>query len=129
MARMKVDTPRQEARVLPFQRPGPADVQQKGPSPVSPASLQAPAAGLERYERPEGADDDYRHRMIVNATVLAVCALLGAAGIWVAISIADLRRNQDCVLAGRKNCAGLSIPSGANLIGEQKAAPKPLPAN
>jgi hypothetical protein len=30
--------------------------------------------------------------------------VLAIAGGWLAIQIADLRKNQDCVLSGRTNC-------------------------
>jgi hypothetical protein len=33
-----------------------------------------------------------------------------AAGIWLAMSIADLRKTQDCVLMGRPDCARISSP-------------------
>ena len=32
-----------------------------------------------------------------------------AIGIWLAMSIADLRRTQDCVLMGLRNCARISV--------------------
>ena len=124
MKRITINTNDQNARVVPFRRRNGADIRHGSESPIGPAGREPLTTGLERYERPDGTDDDYRHRMLVNVAALAVCLLLGAAGIWVAISIADLRRNQDCVLAGRKNCAGLSIPSGAGLIGEDQAASK-----
>ena len=42
--------------------------------------------------------------MFVNAAAfLFVLALIGA-GLWLADSMAELRRNQDCVLAGHRNC-------------------------
>ena len=47
---------------------------------------------------------EYRHRMAVNAAVaLLVLALIGIA-IWLADTMADMRRNQDCVLSGRRGC-------------------------
>ena len=42
--------------------------------------------------------------MIVNVcTFLFVAALIGA-GLWLADTMASLRRNQDCALAGHRNC-------------------------
>ena len=32
-----------------------------------------------------------------------------AVGIWLAISIADLRKTQDCILMGRRDCARISV--------------------
>ena len=31
-------------------------------------------------------------------------------GIWLAVSIADLRKTQDCVLMGRRDCARIAVP-------------------
>jgi hypothetical protein len=54
--------------------------------------------------------DEFRHRMLTNLAAFVFTAALTAAGIWLAISIAELRQTQDCVLAGHQNCAPL-IPS------------------
>jgi hypothetical protein len=43
--------------------------------------------------------------MLVNIAALAFTVLLALAGGWLAIQIAEMRRNQDCVLSGRRNCA------------------------
>jgi hypothetical protein len=84
-----------ERRVVRFRR---------GPAGTRPA-ISPPQAmnDLAKFER--GSEiDDYRHRMIVNtAAFLFVIALIGA-GVWLADSMASLRRNQDCVLAGHRNC-------------------------
>jgi hypothetical protein len=40
----------------------------------------------------------------------AFCLLLVAIGVWLASSIAEMRRNQDCVLSGRRNCANVMVP-------------------
>lgn len=62
-----------------------------------------------KYERRAGEPDDYRHRMLVNVLGFVFSLLLIATGIWLATKIAELRRDQDCVLAGRRNCAQISI--------------------
>jgi len=81
-----------EQRVLRFRR-RPADAPLEGP----------PVADLAKYERGEDADD-YRHRMVVNAAAfLFVLGLIGA-GLWLADTMAQMRRNQDCVLSGRRGC-------------------------
>lgn len=54
--------------------------------------------------------DEFRHRMLTNLAAFVFTAGLTAAGIWLAISIAELRQAQDCALAGHLNCAPL-IPS------------------
>lgn len=68
------------------------------------------ANDLSRFESAHGEPDDYRHRMLANAAAAAFTAVLMAAGIWLAIKIADLRSAQDCVLMGRRDCAHLSTP-------------------
>ncbi|MDE2330105.1 MAG: hypothetical protein KGK16_04905 [Bradyrhizobium sp.] len=67
---------------------------------------------LSRYERPRKEPDDFRHRMLANIAALAFTVALTAIGIWLAMSIADLRRNQDCVLMGRRDCVHIATPSG-----------------
>jgi hypothetical protein len=66
-----------------------------------------------RYERRPEEPDDFRHRMLANLAALAFTVALTAIGIWLAMSIAELRKNQDCVLMGRRDCAQIShIPRG-----------------
>jgi hypothetical protein len=68
----------------------------------------SPVKTMRHYES-NGDDDDYRHRMAVNAAAFAACVGLVTLGLWLAIKMADFRRDQDCVLAGRLNCAQVSV--------------------
>ena len=54
-------------------------------------------------------DDNYRHRMMVNLAALGFTAVLAVAGVWLVMQLADLRKNQDCVLSGRRNCAPIDV--------------------
>ena len=84
-----------EHRVVPFRRQGSLfSLRRPQPSPVQ---------DLEKFERTEG-EDDYRHRMMMNAMAVGVTILLIAGGIWIANSMALMRKNQDCVLSGKRNC-------------------------
>jgi hypothetical protein len=58
---------------------------------------------LAKYHRDETADD-YRHRMLVNGAALLFVIVLIGIGIWLADTMAHMRRNQDCVLSGRRGC-------------------------
>jgi hypothetical protein len=80
----------------------------------TPNTITSPAANdLSRYERPRDEGDDFRHRMLANVAALAFTVALTAIGIWLAVSIADLRKTQDCVLMGRRDCARISVmPQG-----------------
>ena len=76
-------------------------------------NTQPAANDLSRYERPRDEGDDFRHRMLANVAALAFTVALTAIGIWLAVSIADLRKTQDCVLMGRRDCARISVtPQG-----------------
>ncbi len=65
---------------------------------------------LSRYERNRDQPDDFRQRMLANVAAFAFTVALTAIGIWLAMSIADLRKTQDCVLMGRRDCARISTP-------------------
>ena len=69
-----------------------------------------PAQDLSRFER-SGESDDYRHRMRTNIAAGLFTVMLIGFGVWLAISIADLRRTQDCILYGRRDCAAMPHPS------------------
>ena len=71
---------------------------------------QDPTRDLSRFERAQEEPDEFRHRMLANVAALAFTVALTAIGIWLAISIADLRKAQDCVLMGRRDCAQISTP-------------------
>jgi hypothetical protein len=67
--------------------------------------------GLGKYERDE-RPDDYRHRMIVNMVAFLFVIFLVCVGYWLADTMARLRKDQDCVLSGRRGCSpvGIEIP-------------------
>jgi hypothetical protein len=68
-----------------------------------------PTDDLAKYERAE-TEDDYRHRMRMNLLALVVTILLVVAGIWIADTIAEMRKSQDCFLSGRRNCTPINAP-------------------
>jgi hypothetical protein len=47
--------------------------------------------------------------MMVNVAALAFTIMLSIIGVWLASHIADMRRNQDCVLTGQRNCARIDV--------------------
>ena len=69
----------------------------------------SPVADLKKYERPE-TPQEYRHRMVVNGLGLAATALLIVVGLWIADTMAQMRKNQDCVLSGRRCCTPVEAP-------------------
>jgi hypothetical protein len=71
---------------------------------------KAEPGDLSRYEQVRDEPDDFRQRMLANVAALAFTVALTAVGIWLAMSIAELRSTQDCVLMGRRDCAHISTP-------------------
>ena len=68
----------------------------------------APVADLTKYEQGESSDD-YRHRMMTNVAGIVIAVLLIVAGIWIADTMASMRKNQDCVLSGRRGCTPVEV--------------------
>jgi len=96
--------PPDEHRVLEFRR------RATGQPPKQPQTIETPPADdLSRYQVPRDPDD-FRPRMLANIAAFAFTIALIAVGIWLAASIADMRRTQDCVLMGRRDCARISTP-------------------
>jgi hypothetical protein len=48
--------------------------------------------------------------MKMNVLAAAVTAALIVGGIWIAETMAQMRKNQDCVLAGRPACTPINVP-------------------
>ena len=69
-----------------------------------------PVAPIDHYAHKGNDSDDFRHRMIANVLAFVFVAALIAAAIWLADSILTMRKNQDCGLQGRKNCAPIDAP-------------------
>lgn len=70
----------------------------------------SPVNDLAKFERGDEADD-YRHRMRVNVAAFVFVLLLIGAGLWLAETMAELRKNEDCVLSGRRGCAPVEVPT------------------
>ncbi len=91
-------------RVVPFRRRGAASGSGYGwrrwpaigPQPTLPPDLAKFEGG--------GQEDDYRHRMLVNVAAVVFTIVLAGTGAWLAMTLADMRKNQDCYLSGRRNC-------------------------
>jgi hypothetical protein len=91
-----------DRRVLSFRR--------RGTLPAHHPPQPSPVEDLGRYERPpDDGPDDYRHRMITNGLAAIAVVLLVAAGWWIADTMAQMRKNQDCVLSGRRGCTPVPV--------------------
>jgi len=74
------------------------------------SAKDSPVADLTRYDRGSEEDEDYGHRMKMNALAALVLILLIAGGMWLFDTMAELRRTQDCILSGQTNCAPVATP-------------------
>ncbi len=90
------------ARILSFRRGVPARSPQSGAAP-----------DLARYER-DDQPDDYRHRMMVNLAAFVFIIMLIGAGYWLFDTMARMRKDQDCVLTGRRGCSPVHVDSSGN---------------
>jgi hypothetical protein len=97
-----------DGRVIRFRPRGAAPGGWRWPLTRTRAS-DPPVADLAKYEQAKG-EDDYRHRMTMNVLALVVTSFLVVTGVWLAVSIAEMRKNQDCYLQGGRNCNQLLIP-------------------
>jgi hypothetical protein len=77
----------------------------------TPTTAPPPLDDLAKYEQSDEADD-YRHRMIVNIVAFVFVIGLIGAGLWLADTMARMRRNQDCVLSGRAGCTPVEVTKG-----------------
>ncbi len=78
--------------------------------PEPPRDEPQPVDDLARYEQEQDEPIDYRNRMLMNVIALAVVVLLVGVGVWLADTIAELQKDQDCILQGRVNCAPVELP-------------------
>jgi hypothetical protein len=112
MKNQRISIPDDDHRVLEFR---PRSVAHEAPAgsirrdaTILPIRPDVPRA---QPPRPEPSDD-FRHRMLTNFAALGLTVALTVFGFWLATSIADMRRTQDCVLMGRYDCAPIAAPQG-----------------
>ena len=86
----------EKGRVLPFR-------QRKRTRPA-PKRKEEAVGGLAKFAA-RNDPDDYRQRMINNGLAFVACLVLVGIGVWIATTMAEIRKNQDCVLSGRRDCA------------------------
>lgn len=80
-----------------------------GRNGTAPPPDRPPVDDLRKFEAPE-TREEYRQRMLTNAAGLGIVVLLIVAGIWIADTMASMRKNQDCVLSGRRGCTPVDAP-------------------
>jgi hypothetical protein len=59
----------------------------------------------------EDEPESERERMTVNIVIAVFFILLVGAGVWLANAMVSVRKGEECVLSGRKNCADIQVPA------------------
>jgi hypothetical protein len=54
--------------------------------------------------------DDDSNRTVENAVLLGFFVVLVAAGAWLMMTMADVRKGLDCSAQGRRNCGTIELP-------------------
>ena len=100
------DEARPSGQILTFQR---RRRDKPRPAPASAGFDQGdPHDDLARYED-EDRNINYRHRMLMNVIAVVVVSLLVGLGVWIADTIAEMEKAQDCIMQGRQNCAPIKV--------------------
>src|SRR4029450_13866030 len=94
-----------EGRVVPFR---PRRDRRGFPRSFLSNAHRTPVEDLSKYEPSD--DEDYRHRMIVNAFAFVATISLIGTGVWLADRMADLRRMDECLIQRRLNCNPVKLP-------------------
>jgi hypothetical protein len=99
--------PRERSGARPIERLASAAIRMG--EPIAP--VDEPHDDLAQYEQDREEDEviNYPHRMLMNVIAVAVVTVLIGVGVWLADTIADMERQQDCVLQGRQNCAPIEV--------------------
>jgi len=95
----------ERGRIVLF--PGSASLGKKRPRKAVKPAAHSEIEDLHKYED-DARPDDYRHRMTINVIAFAFMVFLTVAGIWLVDQLALLRKQQECLSFGHKNCAELT---------------------
>jgi hypothetical protein len=61
--------------------------------------------------------------MMANGAAAAITVALILAGLWIADALSTMRKNQDCVLSGRRGCTPVEVPLQPR--GSEISSPRP----
>jgi hypothetical protein len=82
----------------------------QAPRSATDSGATEPLDDLAQYEEEDAHVDD-RHRMLMNLIAVAIVSTLVGVGVWIADTITDMDKAQDCVMQGRQNCAPIDVPT------------------
>lgn len=85
------------------------NIRTRRPFRPAPCVIEPPAEELEKFAQ-SNEPDDFQHRMRVNLIAFGFVALLVVSALWLANSLATMRKDQDCVLSGKRGCTPVETP-------------------
>ena len=56
----------------------------------------------------------------MNLLALVVTVMLIISGVWLTNKIMEIRKEQDCYLSGRRNCAPIEVPSRGQMTDDRR---------
>jgi hypothetical protein len=62
-----------------------------------------------KYKKGEPEEQE-GNRTVENAVLAGFFIILVAAGVWLLGTMADVRKAQDCIAQGRRNCQTIEVP-------------------
>ncbi len=76
-------------------------------------SLERPKVTLNRSQSGKPDNNDSEQTLSPHAilVILVVIALVCVGGYFLLMKLIDVSRQEDCMLAGRRNCAPIEVPS------------------
>ncbi len=78
--------------------------------PLAQPPAEPPVEDLARYQGKE-SPEDYRDRMITNVAAFVFLVVLVGGGLWLADTMAAIRKTEDCAASGRRNCVPIDFNS------------------
>lgn len=72
-------------------------------------TVEVQGTAMPERRRPEDHESE-RSRTLSNIYLLVFFLLLVGIGVWLADAMVTARKADDCIAAGRRNCAPLDVP-------------------
>ena len=85
------------------------NIRTRRPFHPAPGLVEPPAGELDKFAHSD-QPDDFKHRMLVNLIAFGFVTILGVSALWLANSLATMRKDQDCVLSGKRGCTPVEAP-------------------
>jgi len=86
------------------------NIRTRRPFQPAPRAVEPPDERLDKFAQSD-EPDDFKHRMLVNLIAFCFVTILVVSALWLANSLATMRKDQDCVLSGKRGCSPIETPA------------------